>query len=73
MVGSALYPPGGLLGSTASRVVAPGIELGQLEGVGIIQYCGVSCSDALPPLVISPSRRRMLVFYWSIVFKNSIS
>jgi len=52
MVGSALYPPGGLLGSTASRVVAPGIELGQLEGVGIIQYCGVSCCDAL--LTTSP-------------------
>ena len=65
--------PGCVLGSTASRVIARDLELGQLEGLGIIEYYGVGCSGGLPPLVIFPSRRRMLVSYWSIVFKNSIN
>ena len=61
------------LGSVVHRVIARDLELGQLEGLGIIEYYGVGCSGGLPPLVIFPSRRRMLVSYWSIVFKNSIN
>jgi len=61
------------LGSSVHRVIARDLELGQLEGLGIIEYYGVGCSGGLPPLVIFPSRRRMLVSYWSIVFKNSIN
>ena len=48
--------PGCVLGSTASRVIARDLELGQREGLGIVEYYGVGCSGDLPPLVIFPQK-----------------
>ena len=40
--------PGCVLGSTASRVIARDLELGQLEGLGIIEYYGAAATRRDP-------------------------